>query len=496
MIDKLKQILSNRTDIKILNKDGVIDWIFNNHKFTNKKEDDLWGKSFSNTNQWTTFLGEQILYEILFLLDKNPRRMVYTECKKSVNNKKLIPDFECDDAFYENKTRTYFTGGTAGEKLLMTGYKYSELNLLYNKPTYIVCMAYQELEAERNFMLFNPILDCHKSIVNAINNNNVYFIKASDLLLSYLNLYSNSYDEHNIINIQKLSITDNNSSVTNNDNIKYAPILKWAGGKRQIIAELFKKFPKNYNNYHEPFVGSMSVFLEMINSNFKFNKVFLSDALAPLINVYTTIKYNHLDLINELKKTTYVNNLENYNKIRKRFNEMKDNSICVELAAMFIFLNKTGFNGMYRENSSGLYNIPYGKQTNPCICNENLINKLNYLLNKIDIKLKACDFTDVLNNVSENDFVYLDPPYYDTFSSYTKDKFNDEQHIKLKNVIDELTSKKCKVILSNSDTEFIRNLYKNYDIIKIPVKRQINSDASKRKDIKYELLICNFKLEQ
>ncbi len=475
-MQSIKNILTQRNGLQILNKSGIIEWIYNQSNFKTKKEEDAWGKTFSNNKQWTTFVGEKILEDILILLEKNPKKVDIINSKKSINGKKLMPDFVCDDAFYENKARTYNTSGTAGEKVLMSAYKYSECYSLYKKPVYIVCMAYQEIEADHDFMLFNPVLECHKNIIETFKKNNVFFVKATELLDSYIQQFGT---------FAPLPIVSKNTK----------PVIKWAGGKRQIMQQIIKHFPQKFNNYHEPFVGGMSVFLEIVNSGFEFNKAFLSDKLQVLINMYDVIKNNKEEFLQESKRNIYTNNLDNFTEIKIEFNKMKknitnDNNI--KLAVMMMYLNKIGFNGMYRENGSGEYNIPFGKQKNPTIFNIQNIDNLHSILKNENVFIKNCDFSDVLLNVQSKDFIYLDPPYHSTFSSYTKDKFDENQHIKLKEMIDTLSQKDCFVILSNSDTEFIRELYKDYSITEIPMKRMINSNPEKRKNISNELLISNF----
>lgn len=273
------------------------------------------------------------------------------------------------------------------------------------------------------------------------------------------------------------------------------PIVKWAGGKRQIMSKIIQYFPEEYGNYYEPFAGGLSVFMELCNKNKLENKsIYLSDIMSPLINLYNVIKSNCDELIKELESGCYKNEKEVFLKKRETFNKLKIGNITenIKLAALFLYLNKVGFNGMYRENKKGEYNIPFGKQTNPCILEKDNARRLSKCLKEYDITIKCCDYLYILNLVSENDLIYLDPPYHDTFTSYTKEKFNERNQKEVKELVDNLTKKKCKVVVSNSDTKFIRELYKEYRIHTIEVKRFITSKACDRKDMKTEVLITNF----
>jgi len=268
------------------------------------------------------------------------------------------------------------------------------------------------------------------------------------------------------------------------------PIIKWAGGKRQVMSQIIKFFPKNICNFYELFVGGGSVFLELLqNEQFNIKKVYINDLMSSLIIMYETIKKNPEFLIDELSKDIYTNNLEAFLKIKEEFNILKSKkNHDLKIAAMFIYLNRIGFNGMYRENSKGLYNIPFGKQKNPTICNKTGIKNLSQVLQSVNIS--NCTFSDYkIKNISCDDFIYLDPPYHNTFTGYNKNSFDESEQIKLKEYVDKLG---CKVAISNSNTEFIRNLYKDYNLHEIETKRLINSKKEKRSDIILELLITNY----
>lgn len=277
-------------------------------------------------------------------------------------------------------------------------------------------------------------------------------------------------------------------------NIKAKPFVKWVGGKRQLINQ-FKDLellpPKDFdfenNKYFEPFIGGGAVFFEILPKN-----SIISDMNIELIKTYQTIKDNVEKLINSLKK--HENNKEYFLEIRRKsINDLDDLSI----ASRFIYLNKTAFNGMFRVNSRGEYNVPYGKYSNPLVCDENNLRNVSSVLQKVEIYHR--DYSEVKNFAQKGDFIYFDPPYYplnktSSFTSYTKDGFLESTQVELRNIFEELSGKGCYVLLSNSDTDFIRNIYKdikNVNIHKVFAGRAINSDSSKRGKIT-ELVISNY----
>lgn len=282
--------------------------------------------------------------------------------------------------------------------------------------------------------------------------------------------------------------------------MKLKPVIKYAGGKKQIMDILLKEFPTEFNNYHEPFLGGGSVVFELYNRNLlKDKKIFLSDIMTSLMNMYNQIKNNKDDLLEELSDKKYENKLEIFLESRKQFNILKLHSKSelssyenIKLASLFIYLNKTCFNGLYRENKKGEYNVPFGKQKNPTICNKSGIENLNKFFIENDVNLNCYNYTYIEENIKPGDFIYMDPPYHNTFTDYSKNKFGEEEQKELKEFVDKLTKKGCKVCVSNSNTEFITNLWSDYKIVKIPVKRLINSKSEGRKEIHYEVLIKNF----
>jgi len=269
-------------------------------------------------------------------------------------------------------------------------------------------------------------------------------------------------------------------------------ILKWPGGKRQLLQEIKKYIPQNINTYYEPFIGGGAVFYDLM-----FNNACMNDVNWELINVYRQIKNHSNELILLLEEHKKNHNKEYYYQIRKldRNEQYKDLSK-IEKAARFIYLNKTCYNGLYRVNSKGQFNVPMGKYKNPKICDKELILEMSQYLKENHIQIKNMDFEKFLKNVQKDDFVYLDPPYDPVsktanFTSYIKDGFDKNEQLRLKKVCDELNKKEVKFLLSNSDTDFINDLYKDYRILKVKARRNINSKGNSRGEI-FEVLIMNY----
>jgi DNA adenine methylase len=266
------------------------------------------------------------------------------------------------------------------------------------------------------------------------------------------------------------------------------PIVKWVGGKRQLMFELLKNIPQNYNRYFEPFIGGGALFFELQPDN-----AYISDMNEELINLYQVVQNDVYDLISDLNK--HENTKEYFLKIRSadRTEDYKKLSN-IERASRFVYLNRTCFNGMYRVNSQGQFNVPFGHYKNPRIVDaDNLIN-CSKLLKRTEIK--HSDFSAILEKVQKGDFVYFDPPYVplnetSSFTSYTKDGFDMDMQFKLKEVCDELDSMGVMFMLSNSDTEFVNELYSDYEIKKVFASRQINVNPDGRGKIT-EVLVKNY----
>ena len=251
------------------------------------------------------------------------------------------------------------------------------------------------------------------------------------------------------------------------------PFLKWAGGKTQLIPEILKYSPTKFNKYIEPFIGGGALFF-----NLRHEKSIIADLNEELIISYERVKNNVHEVISILE--TYNNNEEFFYKIRGT--KPSTLSEC-ERAARLIYLNKTCFNGLYRVNQQGQFNVPIGSSLNRLICDEHTIRSASKILKNITIQ--ESDFETSVRNAKSGDFIYLDPPYYpisinSDFTRYTKEKFYQEDQIRLKKEIDRLSKIGCKIMLSNSDCDFIKNLYKEYKIRKVYSGRTLNCKKDQR----------------
>ncbi|MEK4496742.1 DNA adenine methylase [Ureibacillus sp. FSL W8-0352] len=277
------------------------------------------------------------------------------------------------------------------------------------------------------------------------------------------------------------------------DNLQ--PFLKWAGGKRQLLPEIRKYYPKKYNTYYEPFVGAGAVLFDLKPAN-----AVINDTNKELINVYKVIKDSIKleELINDLKK--YKNDSDYYYEIRNLDREDTYKSLeDYKKASRFIYLNKTCFNGLYRVNSKGQFNVPFGKYKNPDYVNEAVLRAVHEFLNQNNIKIFNLDFEEVVEDATYGDFVYFDPPYHpvsktSSFTSYTDNGFGKEDQERLRDTFERLYNKGCYVLLSNSDTEFIREIYSDLKsegvtILEVDASRSINSKADKRGKVKEVLII-------
>lgn len=277
--------------------------------------------------------------------------------------------------------------------------------------------------------------------------------------------------------------------------IQLKPIIKWAGGKRGVMNQLVHLFPTEFNNYHEPFLGGGSVALHLHNSGKLTDKqVFLSDSMKPLIGLYTTIKDDLQNLLLELKKPCYTNDKDSFMKCRDEYNRIKMEEH-VKVSALFVYLNKTCFNGLYRENKLGEYNVPFGSFKNPSTIDEQHATNISTWLNQSNVHVSCCDYTNIEHHVQCGDFIYMDPPYYNTFNGYSKNVFGHDEQIQLFKCVERLTSIGCKVAMSNSNDPIIRDLYSSIPNVKfheIQVKRPITSKSIDRTNIYTELLVTNY----
>ena len=245
--------------------------------------------------------------------------------------------------------------------------------------------------------------------------------------------------------------------------------LKWAGGKRRLVTLLDKYTPTNIDRYFEPFLGSGAFFFHLVQSRKQF-KAYLSDSNPHLINTYREVRDNLNELIEILMdhQNRYHKNGEKYYYSVRDDQSNKTNT---EAAAKFIFLNKTCYNGLYRVNKLGNFNVPHGRYFNPKICNKEKLIECSSLLNNAEVKIVCDIYKNTTLKCKDNDFVYLDPPYFpvsrtSNFTDYTKESFGIQQHQELANEFDRLDSIGSKVLLSNSNSEYVKSLYKNYFILR------------------------------
>lgn len=305
-----------------------------------------------------------------------------------------------------------------------------------------------------------------------------------------------------------------NFSLFEKDRIECKPFIKWVGGKGQLLSEINKLYPvelgKNINKYAEIFVGGGAVLFDIL-SKYKLDEVYISDKNLELINTYKSIRDNVDILIKSLKgmEEQYIpldneNRKDYYYKKREEYNSLKINSEVnnIEKAVLFIFLNKTCFNGLYRVNKKGEFNVPMGAYKKPKICDEE--NLKNVSLTLRNVKIVYADYRKSEKFIDDKTFVYIDPPYRplnitSSFTSYTENDFNDKEQIELAEYINVLNKKGAKIVISNSDPKnndiddnFFDKLYKNYNINRVKATRMLNSNANLRGAIN-ELLITNYK---
>ncbi len=268
------------------------------------------------------------------------------------------------------------------------------------------------------------------------------------------------------------------------------PFLKWAGGKRQLLDEIRKYVPKGYNTYYEPFVGGGAVLFSL-----QPERAVINDINAELIRTYRVIRDDVDTLLEHLAR--HQNDKEYFYALRALDRTEQFQSLSpAERASRLIYLNKTCYNGLFRVNRQGQFNVPFGGYKNPNIVNEPVLRAVHQYLVENEIDILNTDFVEAVASAKEGDFVYIDPPYDPisstaSFTGYSLDGFGKDEQIRLKKTVDSLTNRGCKVLLSNSATDFIKDLYKDYHIVIVAANRAINSNASKRGKID-EVLVMNY----
>lgn len=276
--------------------------------------------------------------------------------------------------------------------------------------------------------------------------------------------------------------------------IKPKPFLKWVGGKRQLIDKIKENLPEKFNNYYEPFIGGGALFFEL-----QPKVAFINDYNSELINAYEILsnKEDTKKLIEELLNHEKNNSKEYYYQVREldrnpeNFNKLSD----IKKAARTIYLNKTSFNGMYRVNSKNQFNVPYNNNLKVNTFDNDNLKAINDYFDNNKVTILSGDFEDAVKTAKKGDFVYFDPPYdnikEDTFTSYTDQGFNREDQRRLFECFKKLDKKGVYVMLSNHNTDFINNLYKEYNIKVVNAKRSINSVGNKRGKVE-ETIITNY----
>lgn len=269
------------------------------------------------------------------------------------------------------------------------------------------------------------------------------------------------------------------------------PVLKWVGGKRQLLPEIEKYIPSTYKAYYEPFVGGGAVLFHLQPKT-----AVINDINGELINLYSIIKDDVEALITDLQRhrneSDYFYEIRELDRKKEEYNRLS----AVERASRVIYLNKTCYNGLFRVNRAGEFNSPFGSYKNPNIVNEITLRAVSNYFNKSDIRFENTDFVQALDGIKRGSFVYFDPPYDPvsssaSFTGYDKGGFDRAEQQRLKELCDSLNEKGVKFLLSNSSTDFIRDLYKDYKIEIIKAKRAINSKGDSRGEID-EVLVRNY----
>ncbi|MBO5753110.1 MAG: DNA adenine methylase [Proteobacteria bacterium] len=265
-------------------------------------------------------------------------------------------------------------------------------------------------------------------------------------------------------------------------NEKLTPFVKWAGGKKQLLPQLIARMPEYSGTYYEPFIGGGAMLLAL-----QPQRAVMNDVNAQLLNIYIQLKQNAENVIAEVEKLdTVVCNREYYLSVRKQYNQkISDNILDPECAALMIWLNKHCFNGLYRVNSKGLFNVPYNNKTKGPSIDAHNLRRMGQYLNDADVEIRHGDFEAACHDVKAGDFVYFDSPYIpvsatSNFTDYTKNGFSFDEHRRLADLFRHLDEKYVHLMLSNHDVPLIYEWYEGFHIEAIRVRRAINRDGTKR----------------
>ena len=270
------------------------------------------------------------------------------------------------------------------------------------------------------------------------------------------------------------------------------PVLKWAGGKSQLLPQILSMMPARYEHYFEPFIGGAAVFLSVAPK-----KAVINDINRQLVNLYQQLQCASEQIIEYVNIFDTANcDKEYYLSMRNKYNQkIASHELDIECAALMIWMNKHCFNGLYRVNRKGLFNVPYNNKTRGKSIDEDNLRAIGTYLQESEVTITCMDFQNSCKDVKENDFVYFDSPYVPEsktadFTSYSKDGFKVSDHERLARLFKQLDQIGAKLMLSNNDVEMIRDLYHNYNFTHLDVKRMINCDASKRTG--KEVIITNY----
>lgn len=270
-----------------------------------------------------------------------------------------------------------------------------------------------------------------------------------------------------------------------------APVLKWVGGKRQLLDTLIPLLPQHITTYCEPFVGGGALLFDL-----QPNTAYVNDINVDLIRVYKVIKDDVESLITTLQdyknEADFFYAVRDWDRDKEKYSSLPD----VQKAARILYLNKTCYNGLFRVNNAGEFNSPFGNYRNPNIVNASTLRAVSSYLNTATVHLTALDYAEVLKTLPKGTFVYLDPPYdpvsdTSSFTGYSKGGFNRDAQIRLRKCCDDLNARGFKFMLSNSATDFIKEQYAAYNITIVKAKRAVNSDSTKRGEVD-EVVVRNY----
>ncbi|HEY5933804.1 MAG TPA: DNA adenine methylase [Kofleriaceae bacterium] len=272
-----------------------------------------------------------------------------------------------------------------------------------------------------------------------------------------------------------------------------SPVIKWVGGKSKLLHELVPRLPDRIGRYFEPFAGGAALFFRVAPE-----RAVLADSNADLIGLYTAITRNVAAVIKKLEQHREQHARDStghYYDVRERWNDRELAWSTADRAATFIYLNKTCFNGLWRVNRAGDFNVPIGRYTDPPICVPDALRAAQTVLSRAE--LRCCDYRTAVEDAGRGDFVYFDPPYDPmtptaNFTSYTSMTFAGEQQRELAETARMLVARGCRVMLSNSDTPFIRSIYKGFKIDRVKCPRAINSNAAKRGDVDEVIVVGGY----